>query len=135
MLLIAVVVLAGLAGVGYRLLSHRAPGSHSGGTSATASRPLSADATVQAYFAAINSHDYFKAWKLNQDTAGETLTTFEAGFTGTAHDSLEILGTTKSGVVTARLTAKQTDGTVKRYEGTYKVADGVIVHTDVHLVR
>jgi Protein kinase domain len=136
-LLIAIVLVAGLAAVGYRLLAHHAPatGSPSSGNTVTAGPRASADATVRAYFAAINRHDFKAAWKLNSDTSGETFSQFKRGFNGTAHDTLTILGTTNNGVVTARLTATQTDGAVKLYRGTYTVTDGVIVSTDVQRVR
>ena len=37
-------------------------------------------------------------------------------------------------VVTARLAAQQTDGTVKTYQGTYMVSNGVIVGFNVRQV-
>ena len=45
-------------------------------------------------------------------------------------DTLTILSVT-NGVVTARLTARKTDGTVNTYQGTYTVDHGVIVGFDV----
>jgi serine/threonine protein kinase len=137
-LLIAIVLVAGLAAAGYRFLGHHTPatGPRSSGNPATVSPRASADATVKAYFAAINRRDYKTAWKLNSDASGtENFSQFKHGFSGTAHDAVTILATTSNGVVTARLTATQTDGAVKLYRGTYTVSDGVIVNTDVHRVR
>jgi hypothetical protein len=41
---------------------------------------------------------------------------------------------TSGNVVTARLAATQTNGTVKTYQGTYTVTNGVISSTDVQRV-
>jgi hypothetical protein len=58
-------------------------------------------------------------------TQDSSYTAFAAGFQGTAHDSVSILSVTGS-VVTARLAARQTDGSVRTYQGTYWVTHGVI---------
>jgi hypothetical protein len=90
-------------------------------------------ATVLAYFTAINNGDYTAAWKLCTDTAGETFQQFEAGFAGTAHDAVRIVSVNKD-IVTAELTATQTNGTNKYYRGTYTVSNGLIVSANVHKV-
>jgi serine/threonine protein kinase len=88
-------------------------------------------ATVQAYVAAINAHDYAKAWDLGGNNTGTSYTSFVQGFSGTAHDNLTI--TSVSGnVVTTQLAALQTNGTVKNYQGTYTVNNGIITHFVVH---
>ncbi len=87
--------------------------------------------TVQAYVAAINAHDYQKAWDLGGRNTGSSYTSFVQGFNGTAHDNLTI--TSVSGdVVTAQLAALQSDGTVKDFEGTYTVNNGVITKFDIN---
>jgi hypothetical protein len=90
-------------------------------------------ATVRAYYAAINHHRYFRAWRLGGRNTGETYPAFVSGFAGTAHDGVTIQSVSGH-VVTAQVVAEQTDGTVKTYQGTYTVADGVITQFDVHRV-
>ena len=90
-------------------------------------------ATVRAYFAAINSRNYAKAWRLGGRNTGVSEAAFMAGFAGTARDVLTVLS--RAGpVVTARLTAHQSDGTRKIFEGTYTVKDGVITQFEVRQV-
>jgi hypothetical protein len=159
---IAIVVLVvlfcgGLGGLGYKLLSGSKPQPQSQGTGqssnpassspattssspSTQSSPITSPVvipspaqTVLDYFHAINAHQYHKAWDLGGDNAGGTYSQFVAGYSGTAHDSVTILSTSGD-VVTARLTARQTDGTVKTFQGTYTVTNGVITGSHVVLV-
>jgi cytoskeletal protein RodZ len=90
-------------------------------------------ATVRAYVAAINGHDYARAWSLGGQNAGGSYSSFVSGFSTTATDTLTIVSVSGD-VVTARLTAVQTDGTVDTYQGTYTVDHGVIVGFDVFQV-
>ena len=62
-----------------------------------------------------------------------TSATFKAGFAGTAHDTLKVVSTSGN-IVTASLAALQANGTVRNYQGTYTVSNGVISSTDVHRV-
>ena len=87
-------------------------------------------ATVRAYIAAINGHDYARAWSLGGQNAGESYSGFVSGFSTTATDTLTVVSVSGD-VVTARLTAVQTDGTVDTYQGTYTVHHGVIVGFDI----
>jgi cytoskeletal protein RodZ len=87
-------------------------------------------ATVRAYIAAINGHRYARAWRLGGQNAGGSYPSFVSGFSGTAQDTLTIMSVS-DGVVTARLSAQQTDGTVDTYQGTYTVQHGVIIGFDV----
>jgi hypothetical protein len=93
--------------------------------------PSAPAATVQAYVAAINAHDYAKAWDLGGNHTGQPYSMFVQGYSGTAHDSLTVLSVSGN-VVTAQLTATQTDGTVKTYQGAYTVSNGIITHFDIH---
>jgi len=52
------------------------------------------------------------------------------GFSSTASDTLTIVSVNGS-VVDARLAARQTDGAIIAYQGTYTVDDGVIVASDI----
>jgi hypothetical protein len=90
-------------------------------------------ATVRAYFAAITSRDYSLAWKLGGQHTGSSYPGFVSGLSTTASDTVAILSVSGD-VVTARLTALQTDGTVKIFHGTYTVRDGAIVGFNVRQV-
>ena len=87
-------------------------------------------ATVRAYVAAINGHDYGRAWSLGGRNTGRSYPSFVSGFSTTARDTLTILSVSGD-VVTGRLTARQTDGTVDTFQGTYTVHSGVIIGSDV----
>jgi hypothetical protein len=93
-------------------------------------RHLGPAATVRAYFKAINRHDYGRAWRLGGRHTGGSYAAFASGFAGTEHDAVTILSVAGN-VVRARLAAQQTDGSVKTYEGTYRVNHGVITGSDV----
>jgi hypothetical protein len=86
---------------------------------------------VRAYIAALNHHDYARAWRLAGRNTGWSYSEFVGGFSTTARDTLTIVSVSGA-VVVARLTAQQTDGTVRTYEGTYTVQHGVITGSDVH---
>jgi len=87
-------------------------------------------ATVRAYVAAINGHRYARAWRLGGRNTGGSYPQFVSGFGTTARDALTIVSVSRH-AVTARITARQTDGTVDTYQGTYTVDNGVIVGFDV----
>jgi len=87
-------------------------------------------ATVRAFVAASNGHDYARAWDLGGRNTGWSYPSFVSGFSTTARDTLTI-ESVSGDVVTARLTAKQTDGTIDSYDGTYTVDSGVIIGFDV----
>ena len=86
---------------------------------------------VTEYYNAINNHDYRTAYRLNsQEQSVESFTTFKQGFAGTQHDNLTITGVTGD-TVSFNLTADQSDGSVKTYQGTYTVQNGKIVGSHV----
>jgi serine/threonine-protein kinase len=134
-LLAGLTVVLGLLAIGvicYKIFDHApAAAAPETSTSVQAGPQLAPAATVRAYFTAINRHRYAAAWRISGEQ--ESLGTFTAGFAGTKHDDIKILGT-KGHVVTARLVATQTDGTVKTFRGTYTVTGGKIVKTDVEQV-
>jgi len=127
--IIVLVGIAGLAGIGYKL-SQRQDGSVPPPTVTTTVQATIGDParTVREYFAAINHHRYLIAWRLSGER--EKYSAFVAGFAGTAHDTVTILST-QGNVVSARLVARQSDGTVKTFQGTYTVTDGKIASTNV----
>jgi len=144
----ACVVVLAIAGVAYAALRGRTspgptgttsppspPKSASSATSArsgtpTASAPLGPAATVQAYIAAINQHNYPRAWDLGGKNTGQSYNSFASGFNGTASDQLTIISVSGD-VVTVQLAATQTNGSVDDYQGTYTVVDGVITQSDI----
>jgi serine/threonine protein kinase len=85
-------------------------------------------ATVEAFYRAINQHRFAEAWRLAGSRGN--LSTFTAGFTGTAHDAVTILSV-KGKVVSVNLRAVQTNQTVKTFTGSYTVSNGVITAADV----
>ena len=142
-LVIGVIVALAIAGVAAGLLLSRhspsAPAASGSGTSGAGpsvsptpagSGPLGPAATVQAYFAAINRHDYSRAWSLGGKNTASSFSQFQNGFAGTASDQVTIVSVS-GGVVTVKLVATQTDGTVKDYAGTYTVDQGVIAGSDI----
>ncbi len=86
--------------------------------------------TVLAYFSAINHHRYARAWRLGGKNTGSTYSSFVSGFSTTAHDTV-IIQSVSGNVVTAQISALQTDGTTKTYQGTYTVTNGVITGFNV----
>jgi Protein kinase domain len=98
-------------------------------TTITVPPPATDPATiVREFFAAINRQRYPVAYKLTSES--EPYSKFAAGFAGTARDVLTI-ESVKGDVVTARLSAYQTSGLVKYYQGTYTVTNGVISAANV----
>ena len=82
--------------------------------------------TVRAYYSAITTHEYLRAWNLGGKNSGSTFSEFEAGLGTTRADRVIILGHIGD-TVTARLLAVQTDGSVKHFMGKYVVQHGVII--------
>jgi hypothetical protein len=106
-------------------VSTSAAGTASASPAATHHALLGPAATVLAYFEAINRHDYGRAWRLGGRYTGSSYVAFVSGFAGTAHDAVTIQSASGH-VVRAGLAARQTDGSVKTYEGTYRVRHSVI---------
>lgn len=97
----------------------------------TASSP---SAVVIAYFDAINARDYQKAWNLGGRNVGGSYSSFVSGFSTTRMVSVQILdlsGDIGTGVVTARVTSLETDGSTKVFRGMYTVRGGVITNFNV----
>jgi hypothetical protein len=88
---------------------------------------------VRAYFAAIDSRDYATAWRLGGSILGGSYAAYARGFAGTASDKVSILSVSGN-VVTARLTARQTDGSIRTFQGTYTVAGGIVTQFAVQRI-
>jgi hypothetical protein len=133
-LLIVVVGLAGAAGIAYKL-SHRndrtlPPVNVT--TTVPAGGVQNPAQTVREYFAAINHRRYLEAWRLGGER--EPYSVFRKGYVGTAHDTVTILSVSGN-IVTARLAALQANGTLKKYQGTYTVRNGMITATNVQQIN
>ena len=109
------------------------PGSPAASKSPVTPRLGGPAATVRAYIGAINHHDYAKAWSLGGKNLGGSYATFVRGFDATVTDDLTVLAVSGN-IVTARLAARQADGTVKVYQGTYTVDKGVITGSGVRQI-
>jgi serine/threonine protein kinase len=133
---ILIIVIAAV--VGALLRQHNAPPPVSKPTTPAsavttpASAPLSPAATVQAYYAAINDHDYPRAWTLVGGTKSQNTSYngFVQGFNGTQSDNVTIVSVAGN-VVTVKLAATQTSGAVHNYQGTYTVTNGVITQSSI----
>ena len=90
------------------------------------SKPASGPgATVNAYYAAINAHDYGTAWNLGGKNLGGSYSAFANGFATTSRDTVTI--DSESGdTADVHLHAEHTDGSSADYAGTYTVRNGVI---------
>ncbi|MFJ4201629.1 excalibur calcium-binding domain-containing protein [Streptomyces sviceus] len=100
-----------------------------------ATPPAVADASSVAreYYAAINAHNYRRAWDLGGKNLSGSYTAFVNGFATTARDTVHILRA-DGDTVSVRLEATQTDGSLRVFEGTYTVHSGIIVAADVREV-
>lgn len=91
-------------------------------------RPEPDPATVvRRFYAAINDHDYQRAWALGGKNLGNrSYQAFVAGFGDTDHDDLEVTAV-RGQLVDVTLVATQDGGTRQTiYAGTYRVVGGVI---------
>lgn len=89
-------------------------------------------ATVIAAYAAINRHDYQTAYSLGlgEPQPGETLQQYAAGYATTAKVTVTITQV-QGDTVTVSLNALQTDGTEKRFSGTYTISGGRITGSQI----
>jgi hypothetical protein len=136
---VAVIAIAGLAVGSYALLGGQHPGGQDAATQPPSQRTSTSPSlvadhpahVVEAYFKAINQHHFLRAWRLGGKNTGLSFGSFVAGFVGTRHDTVRIMSA-RGQVVMAHLTAIQTDGTIKTFQGSYTVSDGAIAASDVH---
>jgi serine/threonine protein kinase len=130
-LVAACLLLLAAVGVGLALAHARQPPARPGSGLGHTTKPAAAPAgTVRAYFAAINAHDYAKAWELGGKNTGSSYSAFVSGFDGTARDKVTVVSVAGD-VVTVDLAATQTDGSVLSYQGTYTVTGGVITQSHI----
>jgi serine/threonine protein kinase len=130
----ALVLALAAAGVAALVLTSRV---HLGGqpqppASSSPAAAASPQAVVRAYFAAINAHRWRKVWNLGGKNFSTTYGQMVAGYRSTARDVLTSVHA-HGHLVTVRLKAHQTNGTVQTYRITYTVRNGVI--TKAHTTR
>jgi hypothetical protein len=92
----------------------------------------SALAVVEEYFAALNAHNYPKAWELGGKNlaGGSSYEAWVQGFSTTLH--VNLTNTSSQGnIVYATVEATQTSGEVRTYQGSYTVSNGVIISASV----
>ncbi len=84
--------------------------------------------TVIAYYDAINRRDFLTAWNLGGQrlAKGGNYSTYVKGFTTTAWDTLTVTGV-DGNTVYVDLLARQTDGSLRTFAGSYTVSNGVII--------
>ena len=87
-------------------------------------------AVVEAYFAAINAHDYARAWSLGGDHLSSSYSQFAAGFANTATDDVTVLSVS-GGTVAVDLTATNNDGSQQMFAGTYTVSGSTITGASI----
>ena len=91
-------------------------------------------AVVEAYFAAINAHQWRKVWNLGGKNFSPTYGQMVAGYRSTSRDVLTSIHA-HGDIVTVRLRAHHTDGTVLTFRIAYTVQDGVITGAHSKLLR
>jgi hypothetical protein len=93
--------------------------------------PAGPAGTVDAFFQAINNHNYAKAYDLNTSVhATQDYEQFKAGYADTAHDTVTITGVSGD-TVSVNLVADQTNGSTKTFSGSYVVQNGAIVESSI----
>lgn len=133
LLTLAIVAAITVAGaVAYRLAHRPQPGPPAAGQAGFPTAQTRPAQVVRDYFMLINRHRYREAWVVSGQH--EPLASYAAGYAGTTHDTVTILGT-KGNIVLARLVAHQADGSVRVYEGTYTVVGGRIARSHVLQLR
>jgi hypothetical protein len=91
-----------------------------------------ASAVVSQFYQDITDQNYAAAWALGGNNIGGTdYAAWAAGYDTTASIDLGTVSDFGADQVDAGLIATQTDGSVKTYEGTYTVSNGVIVSASI----
>jgi eukaryotic-like serine/threonine-protein kinase len=91
--------------------------------------------TVEAYYVAINNHDFAKAWSLGGETLSaqkvQSYSQYVQGFTGTRYDSLTVYSV-DGNKVNVVIDSERTNGETQAYQGYYIVQKGQITGASVH---
>lgn len=97
-------------------------------SSHTATGPAS---VVEAYFAAIDRHDYQAAWDLGGKNLSQPYASFAAGFATVARDTVSVTNTDATTAFVSLHTVR-TDGTQTTYTGIFTVVGGTITSANLH---
>ncbi|MGW2566895.1 hypothetical protein [Streptomyces sp. NPDC001537] len=110
------------------------PSGPSAATPAASSTPTDPASVVESFYAAINAHDYRRAWDLGGSHLGQPYyASFAGGFADTAADVISI-DNANGNTVDVHLHTVHTDGSTADYAGSYIVENGTITHGSLHLV-
>jgi hypothetical protein len=90
-------------------------------------------AVVLQYYQDLSNHDYEGAWSLGGSnlSGGTGYPQWVAGYDTTASISVTGYGTWRDGTVWTHISAVQTDGSVRTYDGSYTAANGEIVSANI----
>jgi hypothetical protein len=118
------------AGVGVALTSHNSGTHKPAGTQASGATQIARagrrpSAVVEAYFGAINAHNWRKVWQLGGKNLGTSYASMVAGFQDTSRDVVTRM-TTDGDAVTVRIRSYETTGAVQVYVLSYTVSGDVI---------
>ncbi|MFC1429224.1 hypothetical protein ACEZDB_00925 [Streptacidiphilus sp. N1-3] len=91
---------------------------------------MSAEAVVDAYYAAINAGDFRTAWNLGGENLDSSYDHFVNGFSGTVADTVNVTGS-QGNTVSVRLDAVQSDGSDRTFAGSYTVRGGRITAASI----
>jgi hypothetical protein len=109
------------------------PSTQSAPSAAPSSSTADPASVIESFYAAINAHDYHRAWDLGGSHLGRPYADFAAGFADTTADVISI-GHVNGNTVEVQLHAVHTDGSTADYAGSYLVESGTITHGSLHLV-
>jgi serine/threonine protein kinase len=130
----AAVIAVGFATAGIALAFHDSgpprksestTSAHRAGTQARTT--ASPRATVRAFIAAINEHDWPKVWQLGGKNLGEPYPKLVAGFRDTSHDVITSIVSHRD-MVNAQIQAYETTGEVQTIALRYAVRGGIITY-------
>lgn len=110
-----------------------APSTAPAPTSAHRSSPSNPASVIESFYAAINAHDYQRAWDLGGSNLNQSYADFAGGFADTAADVISI-DNVNGNEVDVHLHAVHTDASTADYAGSYVVENGTITHGSLHLV-
>ncbi|WP_236725354.1 hypothetical protein [Amycolatopsis orientalis] len=84
--------------------------------------------TVIAYYDALNRRDFLTAWNLGGQrlAKGGTYASYVKGFATTSWAALTVTNV-RGSTVYVDLSARQTDGSMRSFSGSYTVSDGMII--------
>lgn len=111
----------------------RAPATPAPTTAAPTAPTANAEAVVDQFYQDITNHEYAAAWALGGDnvSGGVGYSQWVAGYATTASITLGTYSEFNATTVNAEIIATQSDGSVRTYQGTYTVINGVIATASV----